>query len=184
MNDSTKNEVEINLSFKNFSITLRGVPLSVTTNNLVVPINNQDQDNNVSSLPPVYSPDSSSSIASAPIVEQEYDTSNLSSDPNVFFGYASKEEVSPANRSNNPKAKYIKYGIKGAEPDIATESEWERASGLGRGVINHRARKELNKDNKVDPNKILYASSRAPINCIYFTDKKTHELISQNMVKD
>lgn len=181
MNDSTKNEVEINLSFKDFSITFRGIPLSVTTNNLVTQIN---QDDNNISLPPVYFPDYSSSIASAPIAKQEYDTSNLSSDPNVFFGYVSKEEVSPANRSNNPKAKYIKYGIKGADPDIVTESELERASGLSRGVINHRARKELNKDNKVDPNKILYASSRAPINCIYFTDEETHELISQNMVKD
>ena len=179
MNDFTKNEVEINLSFKDFSLILRGIPLSVTTNNLAIPIINQD--NNVS-LP--VSPDSSSSIESAPIVEQEYDTSNLSSDPNVFFGYVSKEEVSPANRSNNPKAKYIKYGIKGADPDIATESTWERSFGYGRGVINHRARKELNKDDKVVPDEIVYASSRAPINCIYFTDKETHELISQNMVKD
>lgn len=181
MNDSTKNKVEINLSFKDFSITLRGVPLSVTTNNLVTPINSQDQDNNVSS--PVYSLPNSS-IASAPIVEQECDTSNLSSDPNVFFGYVSKEEVSPANRSNNPKAKYIKYGINGADPDIATESTWERAFGYSRGVLNHRARKELNKDNNVDPDEIVYASSRSPINCIYFTDRETHELISQNMVKD
>lgn len=178
MNDFTKNEVEINLSFKDFSITIKGVPLSVTANNLAIPINHDDS----VSLP--VSPDYSSSIASTPIAKQEYDTSNLSSDPNVFFGYVSKEEVSPANRSNNPKAKYIKYGIKGADPDIATESEWERASGLSRGVINHRARKELNKDNKVAPDEIVYASSRAPINCIYFTNRETHELISQNMVKD
>ena len=179
MNDFTKNEVEINLSFKDFSLILRGVPLSVTANNLAIPIINQD---NNASLP-IYSLPNSS-IESAPIVEQEYDTSNLSSDPNVFFGYVSKEEVSPANRSNNPKAKYIKYGIKGADPDIATESTWERTFGYGRGVINHRARKELNKDDKVVPDEIVYASSRAPINCIYFTDKETHELISQNMVKD
>ena len=178
MNDFTKNEVEINLSFKDFSLILRGVPLSVTTNNLAIPTN---QDNNAPL--PVYSLPNSS-IESAPIIEQEYDTSNLSSDPNIFFGYVSEEEVYPANRSNNPKAKYITYGIKGADPDIATESTWERTFGYGRGVINHRARKELNKDDKVVPDEIVYASSRAPINCIYFTDKETHELISQNMVKD
>jgi len=181
MNDSTKNEVEINLSFKDFSLILKGVPLSVTFNNLVIPTNQTNQDNNASS--PVYSLPNSS-IASAPIVEQECDTSNLSSDPNIFFGYVSEEEVSPANRSNNPKAKYIKYGIKGADPDIATESTWERIFGYGRGVINHRARKELNKDDKVVPDEIVYASSRAPINCIYFTNEETYELISQNMVKD
>ncbi len=179
MSNFAKNEVEVNLYFNNFSIAFKGTPLSVTSN--LLSTTNQDNNEFLPSSFPMNP--SSSDLDSSPIVKQEYDTFNMSSDPNVFFGYVSKEDAKPINRSSNPDALYLKYGLAGSSEDIATQATWERILGVSRGLINHRSTKEVNKGGKVDPNQIVYASYRAPINAIYFSNEETGELIPQTMVR-
>ena len=193
-------ELTLSFSFKDASVIIKGIQPFInqlSTINLLAPYNSNTnnssllndvvvQSNSLSTVTNqndcISSIDNTCSIASISATEQ-YDEYNISSQPNIFIGNMPKETVKPVNVSNNPNTKYIGFGIKGADIDIASMSEWERVFGFSRGTISHRIEYALSKGDTIDPKEIFCGSSKRGIRGIYFVDKQTGEMISQDIVK-